>query len=331
MKFLSVRSYLPAAAACAALWVGAGAMNPALAAEKIVTLGTAGVSGVYYPAGGAICRLVNRNRKEHGVRCVVESTGGSINNLESIRDGDMEMGVVQSNLLYDAYRGEGVFSGDANKKLRVLFSLHSEPFTVVTRRDAKINNFDDLKGKRVNLGNPGSGMRATVEELMKRKDWTYKSFGAVVELKPEEQAHALCSGKIDAMIYAGGHPNGAIQQVTGMCATKIIDVSGPFIEQLLKDHPFYTDAIIPGEMYAGNGKDIHTFGVKAVLVASEDLDANVAYQIVKAVFDNLENFRTLHPVFATLSAEEMAKSAEAIAPYHEGAERYYREKGMLPQ
>lgn len=319
------RCLLAALAAATACWAA-----PAVSAEKIVTLGTASVTGVYYPAGGAICRLVNRNRKEHGIRCVVESTGGSINNLESIHEEEMETGVVQSNLLYDAYHGTGMFAGQpGDEDLRVLFSLHPEPFTVVARKDAKINSFDDLKGKNVNLGSPGSGMRATVEELMKRKGWTYKSFASVVEVKPSDLAQALCSGKIDAMIYAGGHPNGAIQQVTGQCATHIVDVDGPFINELIKDYPFYTQATIPGGMYTGTPKDVHTFGVRAVLVASKELDDGVAYQMTKAVFDNLENFRTLHPVFANLSAEQMANGASAIAPLHEGSLRYFKEKNLL--
>ncbi len=305
------------------------AVAPAFAEEKIVTIGTAGVTGVYYPAGGAICRLVNRGRKEHGVRCTVESTGGSINNLEAIRKSELDLGIVQSDLLYHAYRGDEIFSDvGADKKLRIVFSLHPEPFTIVARKDAKIATFDDLKGKRVNLGAPGSGMRATMEELMQRKGWTMASFSAVIDLKGSDQGQALCGGTIDAMVYAGGHPNGAIQQVTSACPTKLVDVTGPIIDTMIKEHPFYTHAIIPGGMYVGNERDVHTFGVKAVLVTSGDLDDNTVYQMVKAVFDNLDNFKTLHPVFATLDAQHMALDTDT-APLHAGAAKYYREKGWL--
>jgi len=299
------------------------------AAEKIVMVGTAGVTGVYYPAGGAICRLVNRGRKEHGIRCTVESTGGSINNLEAIHKGELEMGVVQSDILYSAYNGTEIFADvGADKGIRDVFSLHSEPFTVVARKEAKIASFDDLKGKRVYLGPPGSGMRATMEELMKKKGWTHKSFASVVDLKSADQANALCSGKIDAMIYAGGHPNGAIQQITSQCATRLIDVSGPEIDKMISEHPYYAHAVIPGGMYVGNPKDIRTFGVRAQLVASAKLDEAVVYQLVKAVFDNLDNFKTLHPVFATLDAKHMVSSGE-LAPIHPGALKYYKEKGLI--
>lgn len=304
-------------------------MVSAQAAEKIITIGTAGVTGVYYPAGGAICRLVNRGRKEHGIRCTVESTGGSINNLEGVRKAEMELGIVQSDLLYHAYKGDEIFTDvGADKNLRIVFSLHSEPFTIVARKDSKIEKLDDLKGKKVYLGAPGSGMRATMEDLMKRKGWTDKAFSKVVDLKSNDQTQALCSGKIDAMIYAGGHPNGAIQQVTTACETRLVDVTGPVIDQLIAEHPFYTHTIIPGAMYAGNPRDVKTFGVKAVLVASKELDEDIVYRIVKAVLDNLDNFKTLHPVFATLDAKHMMTDSD-VAPLHTGALKYYQEKGLV--
>jgi TRAP transporter TAXI family solute receptor len=307
----------------------ANGFTPAEASEKIITIGTAGVTGVYYPAGGAICRLVNRGRKEHGIRCTVESTGGSINNLESLYKGDLEFGVVQSDLLYHAHTGTELFSDvGADQKVRLVFSLHAEPFTVVTRKDAHINSFDDLKGKRVYMGAPGSGMRATMEELMELKGWSDKTFAGIVDLKSADQSQALCSGKIDAMVYAGGHPNGTIQQITSMCPTKIVDVSGPLIDKMITEHPFYSHAVIPGGMYAGNPKDIHTFGVRAELVTSVEQSDEVVYQVVKAVFDNLDNFKTLHPVFATLDARSMAQGGD-IAPFHPGALRYFREKGLI--
>ena len=299
------------------------------ASEKIVTIGTAGVTGVYYPAGGAICRLVNRGRKEHGIRCTVESTGGSINNLEAIRKSDLDMGVVQSDLLYHAYQGDEIFSDvGADQKLRILFSLHSEPFTVVARKDSKISNFDDLKNKRVYLGPQGSGMRATMDELLQYKGWSNKSFASVVDLKSNDQGQALCSGKIDAMVYAGGHPNGTIQQITNLCPTRLVEVSGPEIDQMIAKHPFYTHSVIPGGMYTGTAKDVHTFGMRAELVTSADLDDATAYQIVKAVFDNFDNFKTLHPVFSTLDARQMVEGGDVI-PLHPGAIKYFRERGLV--
>ena len=304
-------------------------ITPARAADKIITVGTAGVTGVYYPAGGAICRLMNRGRKEHGIRCTVESTGGSINNLEAIRKGDLDMGVVQSDLLYHAYNGSEIFTDvGADKKLRILFSLHPEPFTVVARKDAGINNFDDLKGKRVSIGAPGSGMRATMEELMKKKGWTDKTFSALVDVKSNDLPTALCSNQVDAIVYAGGHPNGTIQQLTSACDTKLVNVAGKEIEDLVASHPFYSRAVIPGGMYNGNPKDTKTFGVKAILVGSEDMPDEVAYELVKSVFDRLDDFKTLHPVFGTLVSRSMVNDTD-MAPMHPGALRYFKEKGLV--
>ena len=305
-------------------------VSAARASGKIITVGTAGVTGVYYPAGGAICRLMNRGRKEHGIRCTVESTGGSINNLEAVRKGDMDLGVVQSDMLYYAYNGSEIFSDvGADDRLRVLFSLHAEPFTVVARKDSSINSFDDLKGKRVSIGAPGSGMRATMEELMAKKGWTTKTFSSVVDVKTNDIVGALCGNRVDAIVYAGGHPNGSIQQLTSACDTRLVTVGGQLIEDLIAKHPFYSYATIPGGMYDGNPKDTQTFGVNAVLVASSDLSEEAAYELVKSVFERLEDFKTLHPVFATLDEKEMVMDTAKV-PMHPGAARYFHEKGLVP-
>ncbi len=302
----------------------------AIAAERKFTIGTGGVTGVYYPAGGAICRMVNRGRKEHNIRCTVESTGGSIANLESIHNKDIELGIVQSDLLYYAYNGKEIFSdAGKDKKLRVLLALHFEPFTIIARKNAKVNIFDDLKGKRIYIGPAGSGMRATMEELIKQKGFSNtKKFANIVDVKLSDQTKALCDGKIDALVYAGGHPNGAIQQVTSSCPTKLVDVSKADIEKLTSTRPFYARTSIPAGMYSGNPQETKTFGVRALLVASADLDNDIAYETVKAVFENLDNFKTLHPVFATLESGQMVAN-DNIAPVHEGAIKYYKEKGML--
>lgn len=306
--------------------------NPiALSADKYITIGTGGVTGVYYPAGGAICRLVNRGRKEHGIRCSVESTGGSVYNLNALHAGEIEIAVAQSDWQYHAYMGTGPFKDSGPfKKLRSLFSLHSEPFTVIARADSGIKSFDDLAGKRVNLGNPGSGGRATMEALMNIKGWTKDSFKSSLELKASEQSQALCDNKIDAMIYSAGHPNGAVQEVTTTCDAKIIPVTGPDIDKLVNMYPFYAYTVIPGGMYNGNDQDVKTFGVKATFVSTEDVDQEIVYQVVKAIFDNFDNFKTLHPVFSTLDPKDLVKSGNT-APLHKGAERYFKEKGWISE
>lgn len=302
---------------------------PAAMAEEFITIGTGGVTGVYYPTGGAICRLVNKGRKEHGIRCSVESTGGSIYNINTIRDHELEFGVAQSDWQFHAYNGSSKFE-EAGKfeNLRAVFSLHPEPFTVVARTDSGITSFDDLRGKRVNIGNPGSGQRGTMDVVLEAKEMTLKDFALASELKAAEQAAALCDNQIDAMIYTVGHPSGSIQEATTACDSVLVDVTGAGIDNLVDHNTFYRKAIIPGGMYRGTDHDVHTFGVGATLVTSTDVSEDAVYVLVKAVFDNFDDFKSLHPAFANLKEEEMIKDGLS-APLHAGAERYYRERGWI--
>ncbi|WP_308917648.1 TAXI family TRAP transporter solute-binding subunit [Jannaschia sp. LMIT008] len=310
--------------------VAAALVAPAAHAqqESFITIGTGGVTGVYYPTGGAICRMLNRGRRDHGIRCSVESTGGSVYNINTIREGELEFGVAQSDWQYHAYNGTSQFEdGGPFEGLRAVFSIHPEPFTVVARAEAGIETFDDLQGKRVNIGNPGSGARGTTEVLMEAKGWTTDDFALATELKAAEQSAALCDNQIDAMVYTVGHPSGSIQEATTACDSVLVEVSGAEVEQLIADNPFYRTATIPGGMYRGNDEDVQTFGVGATFVTSADVPDEVVYQLVKAVFDNIEDFKGLHPAFANLEPSEMA-SAGLSAPIHDGAKRYYDEAGL---
>ena len=222
-------------------------------AAQFVTIGTGGVTGVYYPTGGAICRLVNKGRKEHGIRCSVESTGGSVYNLNTIRAGELDMGVAQSDWQFHAYHGTSRFEDQgANMELRAIFSVHPEPFTVVARADSGIESFDDLKGKRVNIGNPGSGQRGTMEVVMAALGWEKSDFALASELKSAEQSQALCDNKIDAIVFTVGHPSGSIKEATTSCDSVLVSVTGAAIEKLVADNDYYRTATIPGEMYRGN-------------------------------------------------------------------------------
>jgi uncharacterized protein len=327
MRLRSMRKAALSLAAGAALLIAGGLCARA---DSFVTIGTGGVTGVYYPAGGAICRLVNKGRKEQGTRCSVEATGGSIYNIDTLRQGELDMAIVQSDVQYKAWKGQGEeFQGQGPfDDLRSVFSLHAEPFTVVARDDSGIHTFDDLKGKRVNVGNPGSGQRSTMEVVMQRKGWTMADFKLASELKSAEQADALAADKIDAMVFTVGHPSGSIQEATATTDAHLVPVTGPAIDGLLKDFPYYTRAVIPGGLYRGTPDDVETFGVRATFVTSARLPDDVVYRVVKAVFENFDEFRKLHPAFANLNKEEMVTQALS-APLHPGAEKYYKEAGLL--
>jgi TRAP transporter TAXI family solute receptor len=322
---------LTAAAIAAAVTFGVSAFDAgsARAEQKFVTIGTGGVTGVYYPTGGAICRLVNKGRKEHGIRCSVESTGGSVYNINTIRAGELDMGVAQSDWQFHAYNGSSKFKdAGAFKDLRAVFSVHPEPFTVVARADSGIKHFNDLKGKRVNVGNPGSGQRGTMEVVMDAMGWKMGDFGLVSELKSSEQSKALCDNKIDAMVFTVGHPSGSIKEATTSCDSVIVEVSGAAIDKLVNDNPFYRHATIPGGMYRGSDSDVKTFGVGATFVTSTAVPEDVVYNVVKAVFENFDDFKKLHPAFANLKKEEMIKDGLS-APLHAGAVKYYKEAGLM--
>lgn len=299
-----------------------------IAQERFITIGTGGQTGVYYVVGQSICRLVNRGAADHGLKCTAPSTGGSIANINAIKAGDMDMGVAQSDWQFHAYNGTSKFEGQQFGDLRAVFSVHGEPFTVIARADSGIESFADLKGKRVNVGNPGSGQRATMEVVLSALGWSMDDFALASELKPAEQSAALGDNKVDAIIYTVGHPNGSIQEATSTVEAKLVDVTGPEIEKLISENAYYAAAKIPGGMYAGNDADATTFGVKATFVTSASVDDDVVYNVVKAVFDNFDRFKGLHPAFANLTEEEMI-SGGLSAPLHPGAEKYYKERGWM--
>ena len=296
-----------------------------------MTIGTGGVTGVYYPTGGAICRLVNKARKKHKIRCSVESTGGSVYNINTIRAGELDMGVAQSDWQYHAYNGTGKKSfkkAGPFKDLRAVFSVHAEPVTVFARADAGIKNVQDLVGKRVNIGNPGSGTEATWNVMWSALGKTNGDLRLAAQMKSAETPGAVCDNKIDALFWLVGHPNGLSKEVSTTCDTNLVTVSGAAISKLIADNSFYRVATIPGGMYKGSPKDTTTFGVGATFVSSTRTPERVIYEVVKAVFDNFASFKKLHPAFKNLKESEMIKDSLS-APLHDGAAKYYKEKGWL--
>ena len=315
--------YFTAAALAAAL--GAGG---AQAADQFVSIGTGGVTGVYYPTGGAICRLVNKMRKETGIRCSAESTGGSIYNINTIRAGELEFGVAQSDWQYHAYHGTSKFE-DKGKfgDLRAVFSVHPEPVTIIARDDSGVMNITDLKGKRVNIGNVGSGTRGTWEVIEEAMGWKRSDLKLASELKSAETGQAVCDNKIDAYFWLVGHPSALTQESLATCPTHLVNATGSAIDKLVADNAYYRTATIPAGMY-NNAEDVRTFGVGATFVTSAKVPEKVVYTVVKAVFDNFDQFRKLHPAFANLNEQEMI-SDSLSAPLHDGAAKYYKERGWM--
>jgi hypothetical protein len=307
----------------------AAPVGSAHAQQKFMTIGTGGVTGVYYAAGGAICRLVNKDRAKHGIRCSVESTGGSVVNINTIRAGELDFGVTQSDWMYHAVNGSKVFEKDGKfADLRAVFSLHPEPFTVLSRKEANIAKFEDFKGKRFNIGNPGSGTRASMEQLLDAMKWKVSDFGLAAELKADEHGAALCDNKIDGFYYGVGHPSANIQDPITTCGAKLVPLVGPAVDKLVKENSFYAAVNIPGGLYAGHPNPTRTYGVLASFVTSAKVPDATVYELTKAVFENFDEFKKLHPAFVGLDPKSMIKDGLS-APLHPGAVKYYKEKGWM--
>ncbi|MDN2663794.1 TAXI family TRAP transporter solute-binding subunit [Psychromonas sp. 14N.309.X.WAT.B.A12] len=304
--------------------------SSAVAQDKYVSIGTGGISGVYYPTGGAICFLLNQVRGLDNIHCDIKSTPGSIYNLEALKQKQIDVVVVQSDWQFHVYKGSSLFKKEGKfSDLRSLFSVHSEPFTVLAREDANIQRFEDLKGKRVNIGAANSGQRATMEMLLDLYHWQASDFEALTSLTPSEQAQALCDQKIDAIVYVVGHPNSSIKEATSACKTQLVNITGEKISTLIDTHRYYESANIAAGMYRGSPDKTETFGVGATIVTTASLPDHIAYEMVKAVFEHHQEFIQLHPSFKGLTKQEMV-SQYLTAPLHPGALRYYKEVGLVP-
>ena len=314
----------------AALALGATLASPvAVAQQKFVTIGTGGVTGVYYVAGGAICRLMNKERAKHGIRCSVESTAASVYNVNTIKAGELDFGVAQSDVEYNAVKGLAQFKeGGPHTELRAVFSVFPEALMVASRKEANVKKFEDFKGKRFNVGNPGSGTRATIDMLMAASGMKNADFTLTSELKPDEHGAALCDNKIDGFSFVVASPAANIQDPTTTCGAKLVNITGPAVDKLVKENPYFAYATIPGGMYPGNPDAVKTFGVVASFVTSSKVPDNVVYAMVSAVFDNFDEFKKLHPALANLDPKEMIKNGIS-APLHNGAVKYYKEKGWM--
>ncbi|MBU1001097.1 MAG: TAXI family TRAP transporter solute-binding subunit [Proteobacteria bacterium] len=303
---------------------------PAQAKATFVTIGTGGITGVYYPTGGAIARMVNNKKDEYGIRCTVESTGGSVFNVNAVMAGDLEFGVVQSDRQYQAINGQAEWEGQPQKKLRAVFSLHPETVTLVAAEDAGIVNIADVKGKVINIGNPGSGQRQNSIDALEAAGINFETDITAEGIKAAEAPGLLQDGRIDAFFYTVGHPNGSMKEATaGVRKVRFVAVTGPGVDKLVKAKPYYAKAAVPMSNYpsAVNKEDVMTFGVKATLVTSADVPDEIVYAITKEVFENLEAFKKLHPAYAVLTKEHMLEGLSA--PIHPGAMKYFKEAGLM--
>ena len=305
------------------------ATQPATAKVTFVTIGTGGVTGVYYPTGGAISKMVNKKRKQYGIRATVESTGGSVVNVNGVMSGDLDFGIVQSDRQYQAWHGLAEWKKQGPQKdLRAICSIHPESITLVAAVDSGIKTIQDLKGKRVNIGNPGSGQRQNSIDALTNAGINWEKDIIAEQVKAAEAPGLLQDGRIDAFFYTVGHPSGAIKEATaGRRKVRFVPITE--MEALLKKNPYYARAVVPIKFYPGaeNRSDVPTFGVKATFVTSIKVPDKVVYAITKELFDNLEEFKKLHPAYGVLTRENMLEGLSA--PFHPGALKYFKEVGLV--
>lgn len=295
-----------------------------------VTIGTGGVTGVYYPTGGAIAKMVNKKRKEYKLRATVESTGGSVFNANAIATGDLEFGILQSDRQFQAYNGTADWEGKPISKLRAVFSIHPELVTIVAGADKNIKTVNDLKNNVVNIGSPGTGQRGNALELFAVAGIDPEKDLKTEGLKPAESAGMLQDGRIDAFFYTVGHPNGSVKEaVAGVRKVNFVEVPAEISSKLVEKYPYFAAASIPVSNYPGvaNDADVPTYGVKATLCTSSDVSDETVYAITKEVFDNFDEFKKLHPAYASLTKKQMLDGLSA--PIHPGALKYYKEVGLM--
>lgn len=294
-----------------------------------VTIGTGGVTGVYYPAGGAVAKIVNSTQDQHGVRVSVESTGGSVYNINAVLSGDLQFGISQSDRHFQAWHGRGEWDGKPQAGLRSVLSLHQEAVTLVAAEESRIQALGDLIEKRVNIGNPGSGNRGNALEVLTAAGLNPEEDLQVEGLKASEAPRMLQDGRLDAFFYTVGHPSGAIKESTsGRRKVRFIPITG--MDALLEASPYYSVTRIPSKYYpmAANEGDTPTIGMVTTLVTSSEVPEHAVYAVTKEVFEQLDTFRSMHPALADLDPDNMRTGL--TAPLHPGAERYYRERGWLP-
>lgn len=301
----------------------------AAALDKFLALGTSSRSGVYYPVGQGICGLINDGRADHRVRCAAYSTGGSVYNIQAIESGQLDIAITRADLAYQAYEGQGEFAEfKPNRNLRIITNLYSQPVGAIVKADSEIKTLDEAEGRRINIGNLGSGKRTIAELIFDIKGWTKSSFQEVQELSTSRMGRAFCAGKVDVLIEAIGIPSEFYDRMTKQCGGKFVPLSDALITGIQQRAPFFFVDSIGGGQYPHNTSDVKTVGIKIVLITSTRVHPYSVGVVARAVLEDIEKFRARHPVLGTARPQTMLREGIKI-PFHEGAEAYYRKKGLL--
>jgi len=288
-------------------------------------LATGGTSGTYYPLGGAMAQIWN-SKSNGTLNVTAQSTGAAVENLRLINKEDVELAIVQSDTMDYAYKGTEVFKDGKLENVRAIAYMYPEIIQIVVRADSGINSIADLKGKSVGVGAPGSGTEANFRQLIDIFGLTYD------DLKPQylsfsESADRFKDNQVDAFLVVAGLPNSAIMDIATQHKIKVLSISDDMIEKINKKYPFLSGAVIPANTYTGQTEDTKTVAVMATLVAGAKVKDDIIYNVTKIMFENLNELGQGHAKGKEVKLETATKSM--TIPFHPGAEKYFKEKGVL--
>ncbi|WP_368175703.1 TAXI family TRAP transporter solute-binding subunit [Aeromonas sp. R5-4] len=285
--------------------------------SQALTIGTGPLNGVYYPTGGAICRVLNAGHALHGDSCTVQSTRGSMANLKALDKGDVQLALVQSDVLHHALHGTGPFSGQgANNELRSLFRLYQESLTLLAAPNSGITTLADIEGKRVYPGNNGAGEQITSQALMAAMGWQPGQFAAYQLKSDSEPLEGLCDGSLDAAFVVAGHPSLAVGDLISRCKVRLIPIEGEQIDRLLKQYPYYQRSRIAANLYPGQTTAINNIGMSAELVALASLPDPIVRTVRDTLLARVKQFSRLHPALSKVTPEQL--QAQTELPLHAG-------------
>ncbi len=296
-----------------------------LLAADAITIGTGGTRGIYHPVGNAICKIVNKNTS---TRCSAESTRGSVYNVNTIKTEEIDFGIIQGDIAYQAFKGDGKFKGGQISDLRGVMAIYPELLSFIVNKKSGIQKFEDIKGKKITIDVPGSGTAITATTV-------FEAFGikpqdiSLSEVKVSDSPTALQEGRIDGYFYMVGHPAASIKDASSFSDISIIPIEGASINKLTQKYPYYTKGAISANLYKGVTTDVPTLGVKAVLVTNVKAKEDVVYQVTKAILDNFSEFKELNPVLKDPLITKESLLEGLGVPQHPGAIRAFKEAGLL--
>lgn len=293
---------------------------PEQGAKKFINIATGGTAGVYYPLGGAIANILNKNVP--GANATAQTTGASVANVNLLKDGSVQMGFVQNDIAYYAVNGVEMFKDKKVDNLKGLATLYPETIQIVTLQKTGIKSVADLKGKRVAVGAVGSGVEANAHQILEAHGITYKDI-KVQYLSFAEAANNLKDGNIDAAFLTAGFPTAAVQDIAAQNQVVLLPVEDKVADQLIQKYPFYSKITVPANTYPGQDKDVQSLAVRSMLVVNDKVDDQLAYDMAKAIFENLDALKAAHSV-GKLIDKKTALEGMSI-PVHPGAEKYFKE------